>query len=508
VIYLILLSVDVFIMMWIAYKSNNKIAMICVGAIGLTLPLFLTFTVVAYMCIGAGMALAIYLSYEGKKKIVGYLIAAMLIVTGYMIRGNTAASAIILFAPVLILLVIESKASVKNIAMLLAGACLLGIVLYICTSNPHKYRSAMMWAVLLATAIAGLIIGMRSKLYRELILTVAVVCMAVIAVNFAENIMLDEGWKAFREYTSARSGVLDYPHARYDAVGEQLKRAGITESGYNLLFDWSFLDKQVFSADTLKELRSIFAANNSGIGLKKLITDYKDITCIILPIIAAIVFGLVSNKKRRSLIGLTLVILELIYIALVLRGRFVLRVSVPLCMIAITGMYLISDAKWRGRNHYVPAVIAAVICTMVVGMQYASAIRNPERASESGKAVKSYVLEHSDEHFIIVSKIYNDMYFAQQPAFYIKQERMFDNTVKSGSGDSFSPRYYDQMREWKVSDPDRLFMQLLEDDTLRYVDHNSEDMRTYLEEQSGKTVTVEIEKSFGDGLCVYKFSAD
>ncbi len=73
----------------------------------------------------------------------------------------------------------------------------------------------------------------------------------------------DSGWQSFLRYTSARSSVVDYPEADYQAYVSEFRRIGLSGLDYNLLLGWKYAEKPVYTEKVLTEAADIGRAGTS-----------------------------------------------------------------------------------------------------------------------------------------------------------------------------------------------------------------------------------------------------
>ena len=522
IVYMAIFAASMFGLFLLVSKRNDPLLMIAAAAIGICLPFFLTFTVVAYIPIGVGVALMLENAHTGKNRKSIYAVSVIMIVTGYMLRGNTLISVLVLFAPFVVIMLISSRASRKSAVYAAAGAALLLICLYFGTSKIHFAKPVYVWIVLALLAAAGCLLGFRSGIYKELFTVLTVLTICILAVSLIdstyETVM---GYDTFREWTAARASVIDRPMVPYAEVKDQLMRLGITESDFELFRRWIFVDKSVFSTDVLKEMSLIFDKATGLISKKYIVKTLHDITadiCILLPVLAALVLGLREKGKRRYLIFAVAVVLEVLFAALLIRQRFVARVYVPLLCIAIMEMLMLSSAAGsrKEKTSKLAYAVMIIICVLVCGHSYYKSIiksEQYEQRADMREEEMDYIEKNSDKHYIVHVSL-EGIASSNEPAIEVRKHPEYSMIIKSGGWDAFSPRYYDQMARMNIDDPDRLLCNLAERGDFRFMydrvkDEDGSvihDLEEYLKERTGISVAAEEEKRFESGAAVFKFT--
>jgi hypothetical protein len=78
------------------------------------------------------------------------------------------------------------------------------------------------------------------------------------------------------------------------------------------------------------------------------------------------------------------------------------------------------------------------------------------------------------------------LYYNDHPVRYVRKTDAFLHIVRSGSWDSFSARYYDQLKNF-TDNPDRLLIELTDGTRFSFVSQNIALTQRYLTEKAGYT---------------------
>lgn len=73
---------------------------------------------------------------------------------------------------------------------------------------------------------------------------------------------LDEQYAFFREYGTARAGIVDYTDYGYEAYAEKLEEIGISENDYMMMKKWCFADNNIFSLCKMSRTAEIISEYN------------------------------------------------------------------------------------------------------------------------------------------------------------------------------------------------------------------------------------------------------
>ncbi len=522
------LAVSFAVFHWVLASFRCHLPVLAASVVlnAVAVPLFFTFTVVAFLCVGAGAAL-LYLSFYRKKALRTIIPGVLLMIWGYVVRKATLVPVLGLMSPFALKALVE---------VIRAG---------------RKRREAGNGAAGDA-ASAGSLIGRIRRgddpqvlLIRRLLL---LVCGAAAALVLLLGLRLWEQkaysgdmWAEYQLYNTARSDVLDYPGVGYDILKDSFREIGFTSQEYQLLYRWAFCEKKVFSRQKFLEI----AAVQSNIYSKPWRTAYTKQTLKASPnryllLIPLVLFLLLLFADRRfqfvtgflGFLMLCAVILALCF----LRMRFLLRVSVPLSIVTVyvtlmcTGaaeetaedMILLPGARKRAKKSGVPEIIvraagfcaaAAVLVLFCVRFVngYNNAVfslRNPDFET-AAEPLFDEVRSHPERIYITSSYCFGRMYYYGHPVNGIRTIDDYSHLIRVGSWDSFTPRYYRIAEELGIQDPDNLISGLVTEDSFYLLTDTEDVALAYLKTAfKGSRITAEAEL-IGDGpFKVVKFTKE
>ena len=440
------------------------------------IPYFFTFTVAGFLAVGAGSALLFASFFESRP--VKYMIpGALLMLWGYVVRNDTLIPGMIMAFPLAVYALAVFMREKEKRRMFLRNICLL---------------------FLTAVLSVGCLYGMRiweQKAYRG------------------------DGWSAYRTWNRARSTVLDYPGVGYDVLEEGFKEIDFSRQEYSLLYRWSFGEKKVFSERKLLEIgmvqSNIYSDAWRKAFTKVTLSTKPNYYVLIIPFFIFALFLFIDRKYRIIIaLGECLLLTAVILALCLIRMRFLLRVSVPLSMLAISGILLMTRSRLRetvsAENPALRAVRIAGGAALTVMLllsvshfitgynQSVITLRDP-KINVSSQAALEEVRSHPDRVYLAESYAFARMYYYGHPISEITTIDDYSHVIRSGSWDSFTPRYYRILENLKFSDPDNLISSLLTEEGYYMLTDKPEPTLSYLNSISDRKVKADVE-DIGDGV--------
>ncbi len=178
-------------------------------------------------------------------------------------------------------------------------------------------------------------------------------------------------WKAYLEYNTLRSELLDFGLPAYEKYEEAYQQLGISENDYHCLSNWDFGDPEIFSTEVLRQILDLKKQEpitaqriaKAAWGVLIWFKDYLGIFVVLL-----IGWKLVFCKDRWLLLWLILVSAgEIFY--LYYRGRALERVTWIVYVGAAIFLLNLSDQKKDGQSwHRIQETGVAIllICAAVL----------------------------------------------------------------------------------------------------------------------------------------------
>ncbi|MBP3914230.1 MAG: hypothetical protein J6D14_07480, partial [Lachnospiraceae bacterium] len=119
--------------------------------------------------------------------------------------------------------------------------------------------------------------------------------------------------------------------------------------------------------------------------------------------------------------------------------------------------------------------------------------------------IREELRNHPEKLYIMDAGILSNIYYYDLPVQQLKRTDDFKNIIRSGSWDSYSPRFYNQAGSY-IDDPDHLLTALVREENVRFVTMDSRGVAKFLGEQYGRKVRKEAEILFEQsGVGIVRF---
>ena len=429
--------------------------------------LWLTFTVLAYMCtlIAVMVLFSIEESNTKKNKFSKYLVACFLMINAYILRDDAFFTGILLIVP---LIIFEIKSKIKAL-LLFAIICILGI--------------------------SGISICEKLTYGSEI-------------------------WKNYKDYNSLRSANVDFPIDEYEDNKNLYDRIGMSKNDVNCLKNWIFADKDVFSEENLREIakntKVCTRYNYNPISIILKMKEYPiAIIYAFLFLVLSLCFVKTSNNARK------LQILQLLFMfgaigALFVINRPVDRVIVPMGIVGTLSVYYMHIKENTNSLEYgkliVPIICAVSSIMLVTGIcMYATYIKKSNWDSNYEEE-REYIWNHTDTLFVVERM---HPYTQHQPVTKVNRTKPFLNMMDIGHWRIYNDDYYQIVEKYNLKYKENILLDLVENDNVLFLyehqnDANAQKMvKTFLEEHTGRKIKVNIIKKFAktDDI-LYKFEYD
>lgn len=162
----------------------------------------------------------------------------------------------------------------------------------------------------------------------------------------------NEEYRYFREYSLARSKIVDHVIEDYSIYSEELQKLGVSENDFYMITTWSFADNQIFSLETLEKISKVVLEKERALrgGFTDVLNDIQSREFLKYPVCIAclLLLGLsiFLNYKKwwmmlASLAGGGLLLFYFSY-----RGRSVYRVEYATFLaVFVCGLYFWQNQK-------------------------------------------------------------------------------------------------------------------------------------------------------------------
>lgn len=461
--------------------------------------LYLTYTIVAFLAVAAGLVILLSEAafIKPPRAAVADLGAYVLIAVGFSLRPESGAAAFVIFAPF------------------------------------------MVWVLICNHHIGSFV---------RAILAVGLVAVCYVGGQYAYN--HTAGWESYTAYLDAGRSVLDYPQATTDAVRSAVST--LSENDVAVLYDWDFIDEDVFNTEVFEQMSEVvprFTLSNFLDSFKAK-TTYLLLGFVVLEIVLAILIER-SRKKAgvhtpgmAALLGGICAMLLASYFIIIMRARPRMHVVIPLATITVFAFVVAAlapgkkygrhmgdtqsfakiesddsderrvarhakrvqkrqeqiDRSRMGRKLLFAPVCVTLASAVVVGGFWYTTIK-PIQAHLEAPIVghmQNYVDSHPDE---IVLFGHTQSALFGYDAFAFNNWKCPDNVIFMGGWESHTSSWYEALERMGL-DENNVLQQLVERDDMVAILSPSvaKLLQTYLGEHCGGTVTLTEAENLGPGV--------
>lgn len=477
------LIVASFAVAWDKTLRSRMSGRLCVPTLALLVALevistlYLTYTIVAFLAVGAGLMLVLgRAAFESPGGAHATDVAGMaLVVAGYSLRPESGLAAIAVFAPFAVWVLVRNRN---------AGSIARGVIV------------------------------------------VALVGVCAFAGRFAYD--HTPGWEGYSAYLDAGRSALDYPDLPTEAV--QAVEPALSDNDVDVLYNWLFADDGVFGTEFFERL----GQRVDHLGLSNLASSLRAKTTYLLVGLVALV-GLYAWALVRDLgegrgalaAGIVLMLLASCGV-LILRARVRLHVVIPLVAMGVFALVSLAGGSERpvGRHAApattraaspcpVPLAAACVVLALAVSGGFWLKVARPlvaRSTSPTIAAARAYVDENPDQ--LVVFGRSQTLMFAGTNALAFEAWDYPDNMLPIGGWENHTAPWASFLARWDIEGNDVL-QQLPERSDMVAVlqPKKMELIRTYLSEHSGREVEASVVQDLGPGAAdpsvdvyVYRFT--
>lgn len=481
----------------------------------LTVPYFFSYTVIAFYMAAAGVVLW-YGAWRRETPRTGEgICGSLFLAAAVCLRRDTVLPSVVLTAP-LLLGVLRFRLSARQGC---GHSCRSGERLCAAKGNAPGETAAEALTPPGGAGMSRLRLRGPSRAVAVPVLLLAALLLLTGAAE--KRAYSDSGWQSFLRYTSARSSVVDYPEADYQAYVSEFRRIGLSGLDYNLLLGWKYAEKPVYTEKVLTEAADIGRASVTPERriryVRSVFTPARRLY-LLLPLLVFLMLLLLA--KRYPFLGgagALLCFYGIVFALTFVRMRFVIRVAAPVAAVSMLTLLVMTPRRigrapetggppdaapasgGQPRRMSVSCLLrgtAALLCLLLFlysGQSFMRDYLESNRVSRSSSdeppknAIVDEIASHPDTLYIMDAGVMSILYFFGTPVTAVKPTHRFDNVVRSGSWDTFSPRYYAQVSRF-LSDPDRLLTSLVTSGNVRYVSGSADGIRDFLVEHTGQKV--------------------
>ncbi len=427
--------------------------------------MYLTFTIVSFLTVSAGLMLLVGRSAFARDPRVhaSDVVGLVLIVLGYALRPESGQVAFVLFSP-FALWVLAANRNVASISRMFAAV--LGVALCVGVGQA-AYRSTPGWE----TYPDYLAAGRRSLDYPDLpVEEVRAIAPVALCVGVGQAAYRSTpGWETYPDYLAAGRRSLDYP----DLPVEEVRAIApeLSEEDVALLHEWMFIDEDVFGIDFFSrygEAREHISLDNArdALGAK---TTYALIG--LTAAMAACAWALTGDIGRRDgvcLLAFGVVLMLLVSCALlILRARVRVHVVMPLAFCAMMSLVMCAHAPVassigvharvserggsRGSRGMALPIAALLFSVVACGGFWAVVVRplRAQAAAPTVAAVADYVEENPDQ--LVVFARTQTLLYPSYDAFSFERWSYPENVLQVGGWMSHTAPWRDFLERHDLS---------------------------------------------------------
>lgn len=437
---------------------NTAWGPLTIGIIEIVVLCNLTFTIIAYLCMGTAFIYWMYSAKKQKYKILDIVVVILFFGLGLMYRRESLISSVFISAMVILLplLIYNIQIFKKKINFFILFLCLITLVA-VGKYDEYQYRDSL--------------------------------------------------WENFSSYNIARSGVVDYPSIDYMENKDALQKMNLSENDINCIENWIFADKKVFSEENLKEIYKINPVSQKY-NLKpfNILGQMFKLKYNYVFLLFLLICFMLVGKRERIFISCSGILTYMMIAALIFRNRLVGRVMIPIYIIG--GMVILFFLCYNQKKdkRVVEKGLIVILCIMTcisvksLHNHYQKA-RVRENNNSKYMELCKYINKHDDLLYTSVSTTINEITI-YRPIFNIDECIHQKNLVSLGTWDIYSSRYYYKVDKYHNLDRDNLILSLTESDNMQYItkrrDERTKLLIKYIEEHTGgKVISTKI-KEFPD----------
>ena len=431
-------------------------------------------------------------------------------------------------------ILIVSGCFLRHNAFYIAGGALLILIVFLFWNQPKKSRKGL--AGILAACLGILVVvftlrGINHSLYYE-----------------------DEEYRYFMEYSYVRAYIVDYPCPDYEECREELEEIDVSETDYQMILEWSFADKQVFSLEKMQEILHIIERHRprpfknpaavilrmAGRGVYK----YPGtIACVLLSVGIFLLWkrktdvsGDKSSFLRECGLPFAAGIMTLSVMGiLVYRGHGVYRVEYGLLFsAAVILLFPLSSLLERSDRQFPFERVCEGVAFLVIivlafrlhpdhswetmtDQEYRDYINgifdfslvynahkysNMVNARQMSPAFLAEVNDHPENLYLLdFNTTIQSLYYNFSPLSPVEKD-VFDNMIYLGGVTVNHPVTGDFLEKWNIQEP---LPGLLKERVYLVSNGNSGLFLAYLQEHYSKDATVELVKEL-DGYQIWKYT--
>lgn len=451
--------------------------------------------------------------YNLRLHLLSYLSIPFLMFVVFQVYTFTVVSAFLISSSI-VLLYSSLKISKNKIRIFVYILFALSAFLGICLRIDCVFLSVL--------TLFPLIIDMFVKNKKIAIYCVSMIVFCYFSFTFINNIVYNsnEITSDYYKWSNASSSVRDYPLPEYDDNKSLYDQVGWTNNDRNMIREWYFADKKVFSTEALSEFN-----NNKPFNLRYLtdpILILKNL-CVLLPVQLILIVGILFllKYKNKSLYDFIVFILSIVFplmvfVLLIIVQRAYWRIMVPATIFTLIQYVVLCRSKNRRCTNSIinSFFILLLPLSMLIGTMVLT-VKSVEREyynfneNKDISTLTNYI--QSNPNNVYISSEIITVSLTNSERLY--QNSLINNMLYFGSCYHFSPSYYEKANQLNIKNPDNLFLELVSSENTYVTSYTSAShtqvklnyIITYLKEHYNVFVTYSLIKELDNDCQVYKF---
>ena len=335
--------------------------------------------------------------------------------------------------------------------------------------------------------------------------------------NFDEAHYKEIEYQQYKEFNGIRALFVDSRRFNDRAVYEDLEEMGMSGRDYNILKNWVFYDKRVFSTDSLRVLNQTLQKHKNEIDWRQIPSlQLKALTQISNSPVMWIWFALcalilLSNKGRSVYPILSLGVILTLSFYMILLNRTTYHVVNGFWVYAtVLGILYIGRMPEINKKFFWGIVLAIVTANIWIYYVDANKIREPvdgriEKIDENEKASSyrqlwRYIDQSPDSSvFLVTLDDYITMSYYRKPPYLAEPMGSWKKVIPMGYWNVLFPDVEQTLREKGIENP----IQDIVKNQVYVV--NGSSLTDFLERHYYKSVHKEVVENF-DGVLIYKYA--
>lgn len=362
-----------------------------------------------------------------------------------------------------------------------------------------------------------IIINYRKSIKVSYLLIVGILSVSLVFSIFIadKNAYSSEQWKDYLTWQKQRVAVGDYPIADYDKNQSLYKKLSMSRNDYVGLLDFYEADKSFYSAQRMKSVAQGTPNNErydlNIISILSQMLKVKELWGLIIICLFCVLFD--NDKKRK----ITYILQGLLTTGVVAYTYIIQRpgerVYIPMYaigIIAIAYLFFRENDIQIKKSLRIGTIICTTIMVAMTALYCKQALdikKFKEERKETAQGLITYMRENPNKLFVFNN--YHHLLF-NEPVLEIKSSDTYKNAMELSNYELYNDTYYKMVNNFNLKYPDRLLIDLVENDNVYYVAHNRwkvDNVITYISEHTKKQVVAKLVKDFPkDSIKVYKIN--